>query len=122
MYTSISISNQNYKCTAINLLKVKPLELPSLEPDWEKFLIRDTETINKSMKNKLQKSHRQLIRSFKKQSKILDEERVARNNTVRQKRKDNLKAANQFTEETNLEYKKLVTAQAKRRHKIKHKK
>lgn len=119
--------SQKDKCLAkknvqINFLLLKAKAIPSLEPEFDfgpiDFKTRK-EKIQKAISVKIKKTKKQAIRNLKKESKILDQERQKVMKKLEHKRQEDLKFANQFAEQSNLEYKKMVTSNPKKRYKLK---
>ena len=71
------------------------------------------------MKHKIRATEKQAIRKLKKEAKVIDEERQKVIENIDKKRKEDLKITNQFIEQQNIEYKKLMTANEKKRFKFK---
>ena len=110
------------KNVQINFLILKKKSIPSLEPEYDFGWIDEKthrERINKAIEGKIKRTKKQAIRNLKKESRVLDQERQKVYKRVQDKRKEDQKFANQFTEQTNLEAKKLATTNAKKRYKLK---
>jgi hypothetical protein len=109
------------KNVQINFLILKKKAIPSLEPEYDFGWIDEKihrERINKAIEGKIKRTKKQAIRNLKKESRVLDQERQKVYKKIQNKRKEDQKLANQFTEETNLEAKKLATSNAKKRYKL----
>jgi hypothetical protein len=78
--------------------------------------------MTKILDEKLKKTKKQAIRNLKKEARVIDSERQHILKRLDNKRKDEMKASNQFIEQSNIDYKKLMTTQTKKRFKLKHNK
>jgi len=109
------------KNVQINFLVLKPKAISSLEPEYEFGPIDYTkrkEKVNKAIESKIKKTKKQAIRNLKKESRILDQERQKVLKKIDFKRKEDQKFANQFIEQQNIEHKKLMTSNSKKRFKL----
>ena len=97
-------------------------EIVQLEPDYEDYDKRTYEDVNKSMKRKLTKNKRQLVRNLKKQSIVISQERRKKEEFVSFLKEEDRKFRNQFLENAILEGKRIGTSQNKSRHKIRNRK
>ena len=130
-----NLFNQNFdfynickeKCLAkknvqINFLILKTKAIPSLEPEYEfgqvDYTIRKVK-IQKAIVSKIKKTKKQVIRNLKKESRVIDQERQKVLKRIDHKRKEDQKFSNQFAEQSNVEYKKLMTMNEKKRFKLK---
>ena len=121
-----SISKKKFP---MNFLIIKPKPIPSLEPDYDLSFLGDSpEFINekekkikmeKIMKHKVKSTEKQAIRKLKKEARYIDKERQKVIDNINLKRKEDLKLSNQFLEQQNIEYKKMMTSNPKRRFKFK---
>ena len=104
------------KSIQINFLTIKRKPIQELDPeiDGEK---RD---MTKILEDKLKKTKKQAIRNLKKEARVIDSERQQVLKKMDHKRREEIKASNQFIEQTNIEHKKLMTSQTKKRFKLKH--
>ena len=113
----------------INFFVTKTKELESLNPEidpeydfslsWgEKKNLLKNKTKNGIMK-KVKKTRREAIRNLKKESRLIDIEKQKEHSNLDKRRKEDKKLSNQFIEQTNMEYKKLVTSQTKDKEKKK---
>ena len=68
---------------------------------------------------KVKKTKREAIRNLKKESRLIDVEKQKEHSKLDKRRKEDIKLSNQFIEQTNMEYKKLVTSQTKNKEKKK---
>ena len=117
------------KMFPMNFLIIKPKPIPSLEPDYDLSFLGDSpEFINekekkikmeKIMKHKVKSTEKQAIRKLKKEARYIDKERQKVIDNINLKRKEDLKISNQFLEQQNIEYKKMMTSNPKRRFKFK---
>ena len=71
------------------------------------------------MKHKVKSTEKQAIRKLKKEARYIDKERQKVIDNINLKRKEDLKISNQFLEQQNIEYKKMMTSNPKRRFKFK---
>jgi hypothetical protein len=118
LYHDKSINLKARKNIQINFLTIKRKPIQELEPeiDGEK---RD---MTKILEDKLKKTKKQAIRNLKKEARVIDSERQQVLKKMDHKRKEEIKASNQFIEQTNIEHKKLMTSQTKKRFKLKNRK
>lgn len=112
----------------MNYLVIKPEPLKLVEPDYERpymGLINETENkirMEKILKRKVKDNQKQIIRKLKKESRVIDNERQKAIDLINQKRKEEIKLNNQYLEQQNLEYKKMMSSNMRKRFKIKKKK
>lgn len=124
--------SQNKKQFPMNFLIIKPKPLASLEPEYDlSFLGNSAEFVNyeekkknmdRIMKHKIRSTEKQAIRKLKKEARVIDIERQKVIDNINKKRKEDLKITNQFIEQQNIEYKKMMSSNVKRRFKFKKKK
>ena len=111
----------------INFMKIKKKEIGCLEPDIDlcylgRSYIRtdaDNQRIAKAIKKKIKSTSKQAVRNLKKESKVIDVQRQKKLKIIVEKKKEDQRQSNQFIEQQNIEYKKLVTSQPKKRFKLK---
>ena len=113
----------------MNFLIIKPKPIPSLEPDYDLSFLGDAPEFNneiekrkkmeKILKHKFKSTQKQAIRKLKKEARYIDKERQKIIDNINMKRKEDLKISNQFLEQQNIEYKKMMTSNPKRRFKYK---
>ena len=128
-YENNKTNAKNKKNLPMNFMIIKPKPLASLDPEIDlSFLGNSAEFVNleekkktmeRVMKHKIRATEKQAIRKLKKEAKVIDEERQKVIENIDKKRKEDLKIANQFIEQQNIEYKKLMTANEKKRFKFK---
>jgi hypothetical protein len=106
------------KSIQINFLTIKRKPIQELEPEID----GERRDMTKILEEKLKKTKKQAIRSIKKEARVIDTQRQNVLKKMDAKRKEEMKASNQFIEQTNIDYKKLVTSQSKKRFKLKHNK
>ena len=117
------------KIFPMNFLIIKPKPIPSLEPDYDLSFLGDAPEFNneiekrkkmeKILKHKFKSTQKQAIRKLKKEARYIDKERQKIIDNINMKRKEDLKISNQFLEQQNIEYKKMMTSNPKRRFKYK---
>ena len=122
---------KNKKNMPMNYLLIKRKSLPSLEPDYDLSFLGDyPEFVNKEekqkklndiIKHKVRNTEKQAIRKLKKEGRIIDNERQKVIDRINAKRKEDMKFVNQYLEQQNIEYKKMMSSNVKRRFKF-HKK
>ena len=128
-YENNKTNAKNKKNLPMNFMIIKPKPLASLDPEIDlSFLGNSAEFVNleekkktmeRVMKHKIRATEKQAIRKLKKEAKVIDEERQKVIENIDKKRKEDLKITNQFIEQQNIEYKKLMTANEKKRFKFK---
>lgn len=128
-YENNKTNAKNKKNLPMNFMIIKPKPLESLDPEIDlSFLGNSAEFVNleekkktmeRVMKHKIRATEKQAIRKLKKEAKVIDEERQKVIENIDKKRKEDLKITNQFIEQQNIEYKKLMTANEKKRFKFK---
>ena len=116
----------------MNYLVIKKKPLQFLQPDYDLSFLGDfpeyvnMEENNKKMnyilKHKTRNTEKQAIRKLKKEAKVLDEEREKVIDDINKKRKEDLKFVNQYLEQQNIEYKKMMSSNERKRFKFKKKK
>lgn len=131
-YENQKEKSQNKKIFPMNFLIIKPKPLASLEPEYDlSFLGNSAEFVNyeekkknmdRIMKHKIRSTEKQAIRKLKKEARVIDIERQKVIENIDRKRKEDIKITNQFIEQQNIEYKKMMTSNEKRRFKFKKKK
>lgn len=112
----------------INFLTIKKKPIPSLDPEYEYYpdilngsKEKDLTKMPKILKKKLRMTKRQAIRNLKKEARVIDSERQKRNKKLAVKKREEQKVTNQFIEQTNQEYKTMMTSNPKKRFKLKKK-
>ena len=128
-YETNKANAKTKKNLPMNFLIIKPKPLASLDPELDlSFLGNSAEFVNyeekkktmeRVMKHKIRATEKQAIRKLKKEAKVIDEERQKVIENINRKRKEDLKITNQFIEQQNIEYKKMMTANEKKRFKFK---
>jgi hypothetical protein len=125
-YETYKTKNLEKKNISINFMIIKRKAITTLEPDYEQSFLgkliqnkSDNEKVAKAISKKIKNTKKQAIRNLKKEGKIIDVQRQKKHRSIEAKRKEELKASNQFVEQEKLEYKKLVTSQPKKRFKMK---
>ena len=131
-YENINKKNQLKKGIHMNYLVIKKKPIPSLQPDYDLSFLGDfpeyvnIEEKNKKMnyilKHKTRNTEKQAIRKLKKEAKVLDEEREKVIDEINKKRKEDIKFVNQYLEQQNIEYKKMMSSNERKRFKFKKKK
>ena len=131
-YNNISQKNQTKKKMHMNYLVIKKKPIQSLQPDYDLSFLGDfPEYVNKEEKNKkmnyilkhkTRNTEKQAIRKLKKEAKVLDEERQKVIDEINKKRKEDMKFVNQYLEQQNIEYKKMMSSNERKRFKFKKKK
>lgn len=121
-YTKTKSKSVIFKSIPMRFLVLKQKEVSQLSPDYEDYEKRTYEDINKSMKRKLNKNRRQIVRNIKKQSIIITQERKKKEEYVSYLKEEDRKFRNQFLENAILEGKRISTTQNKSRHKIRNRK
>ena len=116
----------------MNYLVIKKKPIQFLQPDYDLSFLGDfpeyvnIEEKNKKMnyilKHKTRNTEKQAIRKLKKEAKVLDEEREKVIDDINKKRKEDLKFVNQYLEQQNIEYKKMMSSNERKRFKFKKKK
>jgi hypothetical protein len=104
------------KSIQINFLTIKRKAIQELDPEIE----GEKKEMTKILEGKLKKTKKQAIRNLKKEARVIDSERQHVLKRMDHKRKEEIKTSNQFIEQTNIEHKKLMTSQDKKRFKMKH--
>lgn len=132
LYKTYSAQARSKKMFRMNYLVIKPKPLISLEPDYDlSFLGDNPEYLNQTEKKKeidrivqkkIKEKEKQIIRKLKHEAKVIDTERQKELDFIDKKKKEDLRITNQFIEQQNAEYKKLVTSNQKKRFKFKKKK
>ena len=131
-YENINKKNQLKKGIHMNYLVIKKKPIQSLQPDYDLSFLGDfpeyvnIEEKNKKMnyilKHKTRNTEKQAIRKLKKEAKVLDEEREKVIDEINKKRKEDIKFVNQYLEQQNIEYKKMMSSNERKRFKFKKKK
>ena len=116
----------------MNYLIIKKKPIPSLEPDYDLSFLGDyPEYVNKEEKNKkmnyilkhkTKNTEKQAIRKLKKEARVIDVERQKVIDNINKKRKEDIKFVNQYLEQQNIEYKKMMSSNERKRFKFKKKK
>ena len=130
---NIIIQNVNFKKQIpMNYLIIKKKPIPSLEPDYDLSFLGDyPEYVNKEEKNKkmnyilkhkTRNTEKQAIRKLKKEARVIDVERQKVIDNINKKRKEDIKFVNQYLEQQNIEYKKMMSSNERKRFKFKKKK
>ena len=131
-YDTIKQKNTLKKKMHMNYLVIKKKPIQSLQPDYDLSFLGDfpeyinIEEKNKKMnyilKHKTRNTEKQAIRKLKKEAKVLDEEREKVIDEINKKRKEDIKFMNQYLEQQNIEYKKMMSSNERKRFKFKKKK
>ena len=131
-YKDKSQKNFSKKKIHMNYLVIKKKPIQFLQPDFDLSFLGDfpeyvnIEEKNKKMnyilKHKTRNTEKQAIRKLKKEAKVLDEEREKVIDDINKKRKEDLKFVNQYLEQQNIEYKKMMSSNERKRFKFKKKK
>lgn len=116
IYREKSIKLKSKKSIQINFLTIKRKPIQELEPEIE----GEKRNMTKILETKLKKTKKEAIRNLKKEARVIDSQRQQVLFKQHHKRKEEQKSSNQFIEQTNIEYKKLMTSQDKKRFKLKH--
>ena len=130
---NLVIQNVNIKKQIpMNYLVIKKKEIPCLEPDYDLSFLGDypeyvnPEEKNKKMsyilKHKTRNTEKQAIRKLKKEARVIDVERQKVIDNINKKRKEDIKFVNQYLEQQNIEYKKMMSSNERKRFKFKKKK
>ena len=130
---NLVIQNVNIKKQIpMNYLVIKKKEIPCLEPDYDLSFLGDYpeyvnhEEKNKKMsyilKHKTRNTEKQAIRKLKKEARVIDIERQKVIDNINKKRKEDIKFVNQYLEQQNIEYKKMMSSNERKRFKFKKKK
>ena len=116
----------------MNYLVIKRKPIPCLEPDYDLSFLGDyPEYVNKEEKNKkmsnilkhkTKNTEKQAIRKLKKEARVIDVERQKVIDNINRKRKEDIKFVNQYLEQQNIEYKKMISSNERKRFKFKKKK
>ena len=131
-YKDKSQKNFLKKKIHMNYLVIKKKPIQFLQPDFDLSFLGDfpeyvnIEEKNKKMnyilKHKTRNTEKQAIRKLKKEAKVLDEEREKVIDDINKKRKEDLKFVNQYLEQQNIEYKKMMSSNERKRFKFKKRK
>ena len=132
IYNTI-IQNVNLKKQIpMNYLVIKKKAIPCLEPDYDLSFLGDyPEYVNKDekdkkmgyiLKHKTRNTEKQAIRKLKKEARVIDIERQKVIDNINKKRKEDIKFVNQYLEQQNIEYKKMMSSNERKRFKFKKKK
>ena len=116
----------------MNYLIIKKKPIPCLEPDYDLSFLGDyPEYVNKEeqnkkmsyiLKHKTRNTEKQAIRKLKKEARVIDVERQKVIDNINKKRKEDIKFVNQYLEQQNIEYKKMMSSNERKRFKFKKKK
>ena len=114
----------------MNFLILKPKCIQTLEPDYDlSFLGEEFINLNEKnkkmeriLKHKLKDTQKQAVRKLKKEAKVIDKERQIVVNKINEKRKEDQKITNQFLEQENIAYKKMMSSNMRKRYKFKKRK
>jgi hypothetical protein len=116
----------------MNYLIIKKKPIPCLEPDYDLSFLGDyPEYVNKEeqnkkmtniLKHKTRNTEKQAIRKLKKEARVIDVERQKVIDNINRKRKEDIKFVNQYLEQQNIEYKKMMSSNERKRFKFKKKK
>jgi hypothetical protein len=126
-YESILKKIKIKKIFPMNFLILKPKCIQTLEPDYDlSFLGEEFINLNEKnkrmeriLKHKLKDTQKQAVRKLKKEAKIIDKERQIVINKINEKRKEEQKITNQFLEQENIAYKKMMSSNMRKRYKFK---
>ena len=130
---NITIQKVNLKKQIpMNYLIIKKKPIPCLEPDYDlSFLGEYPEYVNKEeqnkkmnyiLKHKTRNTEKQAIRKLKKEARVIDVERQKVIDNINKKRKEDIKFVNQYLEQQNIEYKKMMSSNERKSFKFKKKK
>ena len=116
----------------MNYLIIKKKPIPCLEPDYDLSFLGDyPEYVNKDeqnkkmnyiLKHKTRNTEKQAIRKLKTEARVIDVERQKVIDNINKKRKEDIKFVNQYLEQQNIEYKKMMSSNERKRFKFKKKK
>lgn len=128
-YQSYALKAKSKKMFRMNYLVIKPKQLIALEPDYDLSILGDNpayinqaekkKEMDKIVQKKIKEKEKQVIRKLKHEAKVIDKERQKELNFIDKKKKEDLRITNQFIEQQNIEYKKLMTSNDKKRFKFK---
>ena len=126
-YESILKKIKIKKIFPMNFLILKPKCIQTLEPDYDlSFLGEEFINLNEKnkrmeriLKHKLKDTQKQAVRKLKKEAKVIDKERQIVINKINEKRKEDQKITNQFLEQENIAYKKMMSSNMRKRYKFK---
>ena len=129
-YESMLKKIKTKKIFPMNFLILKPKCIQTLEPDYDlSFLGEEFINLNEKnkrmeriLKHKLKDTQKQAVRKLKKEAKIIDKERQIVINKINEKRKEDQKITNQFLEQENIAYKKMMSSNMRKRYKFKKRK
>ena len=131
-YNNIIQNVKLKKQIPMNYLIIKKKPIPCLEPDYDLSFLGDyPEYVNKDEKNqkmnyilkhKTRNTEKQAIRKLKKEARVIDVERQKVIDNINKKRKEDIKFVNQYLEQQNIEYKKMMSSNERKRFKFKKKK
>ena len=131
-YNNIIQNVKLKKQIPMNYLIIKKKSIPCLEPDYDLSFLGDyPEYVNKDEKNqkmnyilkhKTRNTEKQAIRKLKKEARVIDVERQKVIDNINKKRKEDIKFVNQYLEQQNIEYKKMMSSNERKRFKFKKKK
>ena len=115
------------KILPMNFLILKPKCIQTLEPDYDLSFLGDefinlnekNKRMERILKHKLKDTQKQAIRKLKKEAKIIDKERQIVIDKINEKRKEDQKITNQFLEQENIAYKKMMSSNMRKRYKFK---
>ena len=115
------------KILPMNFLILKPKCIQTLEPDYDLSFLGDefinlnekNKRMERILKHKLKDTQKQAVRKLKKEAKIIDKERQIVINKINEKRKEDQKITNQFLEQENIAYKKMMSSNMRKRYKFK---
>ena len=118
------------KIFPMNFLILKPKCIQTLEPDYDlSFLGEEFINLNEKnkrmeriLKHKLKDTQKQAVRKLKKEAKVIYKERQIVINKINEKRKEDQKITNQFLEQENIAYKKMMSSNMRKRYKFKKRK
>ena len=131
-YNSIIQKVKIKKKIPMNYLIIKKKPIACLEPDYDLSFLGDyPEYVNKEeqnkkmtniLKHKTRNTEKQAIRKLKKEARVIDVERQKVIDNINRKRKEDIKFVNQYLEQQNIEYKKMMSSNERKRFKFKKKK
>ena len=132
IYNTIIQNVDLKKQIPMNYLVIKKKAIPCLEPDYDLSFLGDyPEYVNKDekdkkmgyiLKHKTRNTEKQAIRKLKKEARVIDIERQKVIDNINKKRKEDIKFVNQYLEQQNIEYKKMMSSNERKRFKFKKKK
>jgi hypothetical protein len=129
-YSKYKELNNKKKYIKMNFMITKKKQVKFLEADYDLGFLGDNfvneveykKKMDKILKKKLKDTQKQTIRKLKKEAKVIDQERTEKVKEIREKRLEDIKFVNQYMEQQNIEYKKMMSSNERKRFKFKKKK